>query len=192
MAEFRISAQVLADLNGFSATDREVDDDAVRMEALRLNTGVESARSASDTEGFFRRQFTLDVIDKDLILSDDQNLGFGFVFKFAQRHFVIFEELDQTIAGDAAILGTRDAVSLKATGVKPFADGARRDLADLGDLTSCKNLHFGLSDKIIRILFQRSFAPDTRSKPAFVERASVLLNEPAFNGVVLRLTKKSG
>lgn len=147
LAEFRVAAEILADLDGFRTTNREVDDDAVRVEAFRLDAGVKAAGGDGDAEGLFSGQFALDVFDEDLVLSDDQNLGLGFVFKFAERHIMFFEELDQAIARNAAVLGTRDTVSLKATGIKPLADGARRNLADLGDLTSCKNLHFGLSDK---------------------------------------------
>lgn len=58
---------------------------------------------------------------------------------------MLFEEFDQILAGNAAVLRTGDAVPFESAGVEPFADGPRGHLADLRDLACGEHLHiFGL------------------------------------------------
>ena len=56
-AILRIAAQVLANLQRFDAADREIDDDAIGMEALGLDAGLETAGSHGNFERPFQRQF---------------------------------------------------------------------------------------------------------------------------------------
>ena len=83
----------------------------------------------------------LEVLDEHLILPDEEDLRHRFVLEIAQRHAVLFEELDQIFAGNAAILTPRDAVALEATRIEPLAHSPRRYLADFGDLACRENLH---------------------------------------------------
>ena len=58
---------------------------------------------------------------------------------------MLFEEFDQILSGNAAVLRTGDAVTFESAGVEPFADGSRGHLADLCDLACGEHLHiFGL------------------------------------------------
>ena len=94
---------------------------------------------------FSMRQIALEVLDEHLVLADDQHLGHRFVFQVAQGHSMFFEELNQILAGDTAVLGTRNPVATQTAGIEPLADRARGHFTDLGDLTGCKNLHRRLS-----------------------------------------------
>ena len=140
--------QVLADLQGLDLADREIDDDAVGMEALGLNAGFETAGGHADFELPFDRQLALQVLDQDLVLADDQHLGHRLVFEVAQRHAVLFEELDQILAGDATVLRAGDAVALEPAGIEPLADRAGGHFTDLRDLSSCEDLHRRLSSSL--------------------------------------------
>src|SRR5690606_17130509 len=135
-------AEVLADLHRFDLPDGEVDDDAVGAKTFGLNTGFETARGDSHFERFFRRQFTLEILDQDLVLGDDQALGHRFVFQVPQGHPMFLKKLNQVIARDPAILRSRDAITFQTSRVKPFANGSRGYYTDLGDLSSCEALHF--------------------------------------------------
>src|SRR5262249_6222393 len=58
-----------------------------------------------------------------------------------------FEELDEVLAGDAAVLAAWDAVAAEPAGVKPLAHRSGRDFTDLGDLPGGKDfLHVGHSN----------------------------------------------
>ena len=50
VGEIDILSQVLADLNRFDLSDREVNDDAIRVEALCLNPSLETASCNSNFE----------------------------------------------------------------------------------------------------------------------------------------------
>ena len=90
--EFGVATQILANLQRFDAPDREIDDDAVGMEALSLNPCFETAGSDGHFERAFLRQFALQVFDQHLILCHDQHLGHCLVFEVAQGHAVLFKE----------------------------------------------------------------------------------------------------
>ncbi len=66
--------------------------------------------------------------------------------KIAQGHSVLLEEPDQVFPGNSPVLRSGNAVSLQPARIEPLADGARGHLTDLGDLTSCEDLHRRLSD----------------------------------------------
>ena len=102
----------MANLQSFELADREIDDDAVGVEALSLNAGLETAGGGGGAECFFHGQFTLEVFDQHLVLGDNQNLGHRFVFEIAQRHAMLFEEADQVFAGNPTVLGTGDSIAL--------------------------------------------------------------------------------
>ena len=50
-----------------------------------------------------------------------------------QRHAVIFHELDQLRQRNAAVFAAWNAVARQRAGIEPFADGARGNVANLGD-----------------------------------------------------------
>ena len=83
------------------------------MEALRLNAGFEAARGHLDLERPLDGQLLFQILDQQLILTDEQHLGHRLVLEVAQRHAVLFEELDQILPRDAAILAAWDAVTLE-------------------------------------------------------------------------------
>ncbi len=95
---------------------------------------------------FSTGKLPLEVLDQHLVLADDQHLGHRLVFEVAQGHAVLFEELDQILARNAAVLRSGDSVALQATGIEPLADRARGHFTDLGDLSSCEDLHRRLSN----------------------------------------------
>ena len=73
------------------------------MKTLCLDAGVETARGDSDAERLFRRQLAADVLDKDLVLSDDQTLALV-SSSSSPKGMLCSEELDQTIARYTAVL----------------------------------------------------------------------------------------
>ena len=147
----RITAEVLTDLLGIDPADRVVHHDAIGMEALGLNASLETAGRHLNLERLFDRQLLLEILDQDLILPDEQHLRHGLVFEVAQRHAVLFQELDQVLPRDAAILAARNAVALEPTRIEPFAHRAGSNFTDLGDLACCENLHHLDSMWIIRV-----------------------------------------
>src|SRR6186997_1133383 len=115
------------------------------MEAFGLNARFEAGGGNADLERLLDRQFALEVLDQDLVLSDDQHLGHGLVFEVAQGHTVLFEELDEIVSRDTTVLRAGDAVALEASRIEPFADRAGGHFTDLRDLSSCEDLHRRLS-----------------------------------------------
>ena len=97
--------------------------------------------------------------------ADEQHLAHRFVFQFAQRHAVFFEEPNQVFARNTAILGTRNPIAAETAGIEPFADGAGCNLTDLGYLSSSEDRpHCGLSksDSLCQL---RGFVGPSRSSP---------------------------
>jgi hypothetical protein len=141
----------LADLQRFELTDRKIDNDTVGVKTFRLNACFEATRGGRIAERPIGRQLSLEVFNQDLVLSDDQHFGHRFIFQIAKGHTMLLEELDQIFTRDAAVLRTRDAISLQATGVEPFADRARGHFADLRDLTSSKDLHRALQFVLLSV-----------------------------------------
>jgi len=64
------------------------------METLCLNTCLETACGDLNFEALFQRKFSLQILDQDLILRNDQDFGHGLIFQVSQRHSVLFEKLD--------------------------------------------------------------------------------------------------
>src|SRR5262249_13013399 len=63
--------------------------------------------------------------------------------QLAQRHAVLFEEADEMLARDAAVLAAGDAVAAQPARIEPLAHRPGRDLADLRDLAGGKHLLHG-------------------------------------------------
>ena len=93
-AKVAAATQILTNLQRFDLANREIDDDAVGVEALGLNASFKTTRSHGGAERSFGGQFSLEIFDQDLILSDDEHFGHRFVFQIAQRHAVLFEKLN--------------------------------------------------------------------------------------------------
>src|SRR5690606_41484231 len=102
------------------------------------------------------------------------------IFELPERHAVFLEEPDEVLAGDAAILGTGNAIAAKAAGVEPFADGAGCNFADLSYLSSSEDRpHGGLSNQIC-VSRLRGFVGPSRSSP--LRRWSALLAIGSMTG----------
>ena len=71
VGEVDILSKVLADLHRFDLPNREVNDDAVWIETFCLNTSFETASCNSNLERFLRWQFSLEILNQHLVLSDD-------------------------------------------------------------------------------------------------------------------------
>src|SRR6266436_10199245 len=67
----------------------------------------------------------------------------SFFFQFPQRHAVLFEEADQVLARDAAVLAAGDAVAAEPAGIKPFTHRTGCDLTDFRHLAGGKNFLHG-------------------------------------------------
>ena len=119
------------------------------METFGLYAGLESAMSQLVFEivGFGEELF--DAIDEQLLGADDEDFVQPFFFEFTQRHAVFFEEFDQVLAGDAAVLAAWDAVTTQPAGVKPFTHRPRSDLTDLRDLAGGKDFFHGRHSTIM-------------------------------------------
>jgi len=141
LGEVHVLAQILANLQCFDLPDTEVDDDTVRVKALGLNPALEAAGCDRDLEGPFGRQFALQVLDQNLVLSHEQHLGHTLVFEVAKGHTVFLQELDQVFPWNTAVLAAGDSVPLQSARVEPLADRPRGHFADLRDLSSSEHLH---------------------------------------------------
>src|SRR5216683_3534742 len=65
---------------------------------------------------------------------------------------MLFEEANELVARNTAILAAGDAISLQTAGIKPFGHRARGDLTDFGHLAGGEHfLHGGLSSFTPRI-----------------------------------------
>src|SRR5262249_29876899 len=92
-------------------------------------------------------QQLLHAIDEKLFRAYDQDLVPAFLFEFTQGHAMLLEELDEVLAGDAAVLASGDAVAAEPAGIEPLAHRSGRNLTDLGDLSGGKDfLHVGHSN----------------------------------------------
>ena len=69
LGEVGVLSQILTNLERFDLADREIDDDAVRVEALGLNTGLEAAGRDCHLERTLQRQLPLEVFDQHLVLA---------------------------------------------------------------------------------------------------------------------------
>src|SRR5262249_1676035 len=63
LGKIGVLPEVLADLQRFDPADREIDDDAIGMEALGLNASFEAAGGNAHFERAFDGQLTLQVFD---------------------------------------------------------------------------------------------------------------------------------
>ena len=89
-----------------------------------------------------------------------------FFFELAQRHAVFLEELDEMLAGDAAVLAAGDAVAAEPAGIEPFTHRPRRDLADLRDLAGGKDFFHGRHSSICCLLSPHASRPVRASQLA--------------------------
>jgi hypothetical protein len=113
------------------------------VEAFGLDAGLEAAVGQLVLVVVVVGQQFLDAVDEQLLGADDQDLVPAFAFELAQRHAVFLEELDQVLAGDAAILAAGDPVAAQSPGIEPFADRARCDFTDFRDLAGRKHFFHG-------------------------------------------------
>lgn len=143
-----IFSQILSDHQSFATSHGEVDDDAIGMERFSLNSGFETTVGEIELE--IIAAHTVDESGLDVRFgTDEEDFSDGFVFKFPERHTVLFEESDEVFAWNPSVLRTGNTVSAEAAGIEPFADGSRGHFADLGYLTSSKDrLHRRLSNLI--------------------------------------------
>src|SRR5262249_9783348 len=114
LAELAIATQILANLQRLELANREIDNDAVEVEAFGLNACFEAARRGRGAERPLYRQLALQVLDQHLVLRDDKHLGHRLVFQVAKGHTMLLEELDQVFARNASVLRSRNPVSLQA------------------------------------------------------------------------------
>src|SRR5262249_13602487 len=138
-----VAAQVLRDLQALGAAHRQVHDDRVGVEALGLDAGLEAAVGHLVLVIFVLGQQLLQPLDEQRLGADDQDFVPPFFLELAQRHAVLFEEADEVLARDPAVLAAGDAVAAQAAGIEPLADRPGRDLADLRDLAGGKDLLHG-------------------------------------------------
>ena len=66
IGEITAASQILANLQSFELADREIDDDAVGVEAFGLDAGFEAAGGHRRAERPFGWQFSLEVFDQNL------------------------------------------------------------------------------------------------------------------------------
>ena len=135
---FRILLEIGGDHQGFAASHREVDDDAIGMQTFRLDTGFESAGGGFDLELTLTEHF-IQASAGRRIGADDQQFAEGFVFQLAQGHSVFLEEPDQMFSRDASILRSWNPIAAQATGIEPFANSTWGNLTDLGNLSGREN-----------------------------------------------------
>ena len=91
-------------MQSFWTSNREVDNDAIRVERLSLNSRVETAGGNCNFELLILGQFPFQVFDKDVILRNNQNFRHYIVYEFAERHPMFFQELNQIFARNTTIL----------------------------------------------------------------------------------------
>src|SRR5262245_30535625 len=139
---FRVLAEVLGDHDGFVAAHHEVDHDAIGMQRFGLNTSFESAVGEIELEGV-AAHLVFQSIANAGFGADDKDLADRFVFQFAQGHPVFLEEPDEVLTGNAAILGTGDAITAQAARVEPLAHRAGGYFTDLSYLSSSKDRFHG-------------------------------------------------
>lgn len=139
----RVAAKIAGDLQGFRAAHGQIDDDAVGMEAFGLDAGFETGVGDFELEVVVFGEDFLEAVDEELLGADDEDLVQAFFFELAQGHAVLFEELDEVFAGDAAILTARDAVSAQSARIEPLTHRPRRDFANLRDLSGGEDFFHG-------------------------------------------------
>src|SRR5205823_11482864 len=106
-------------------------------------SGFKSAMSQLVFEVFILGENFLDAVNEEFFRADNQDLVQAFLFKLAQGHAVLFEELDEVLAGNAPVLAARDAVAAEPARVEPFTHRPWRDFTDLRDLAGGKDFFHG-------------------------------------------------
>ncbi|EMI29144.1 hypothetical protein RESH_00252 [Rhodopirellula europaea SH398] len=54
---------------------------------------------------------------------------------------MLFQEFDQILPRDPSILRSRNAVAFQTPRIEPFTNSSWGNFTDLGDLSSCEDLH---------------------------------------------------
>src|SRR5581483_3849561 len=84
-----------------------------------------------------------DAVDEEFLGTDDEDLVPPFFFELAQRHPMFLEELDEVLAGNAAVLTAGNPVAAEPPGIEPLADGTGRHLTDFRDLAGGEHFFHG-------------------------------------------------
>src|SRR5205823_2094533 len=135
-----VLAEVGDDLDRLGPAQPEVDDDRVRVEAAGEDAGLEPAVGQRELEVFVFRQELPEPVVEELLGADEEHLVPLLFLQLPERHAVLFEEPDELLPGDAAVLAAGDAVPLEPAGVEPLRDGPGGDLTDLGNLAGGEHL----------------------------------------------------
>src|SRR5262249_35707646 len=130
----RALAQVLRNLPGLDAAEGHIDDDAIGMEALGPDPGLEARGRGLDTEVVALPEMFAEHGLERGVGPDDEDLVVDLGLEIPQGHPMLLEEPQEVFPRDPAILGAGDSIATQTARVEPLADGPGRDLADLRDL----------------------------------------------------------
>src|SRR5262249_38552131 len=125
-----VVAQGLGDLHGLVAAHGVIDDDRVGLELVGLAAGLEAGVGDGVLVVVVLGQLLAQALDEGRLCADDEDLVPALLFEAAQGHAVVFQEADQVVAGDAAVLAAGDPVAFQLARIEPLADRPRRDLTD--------------------------------------------------------------
>src|SRR6202035_2530305 len=110
---------------------------------LGLDAGLEAAHGGLVAVVVVLRQQLLDAADEQRLGADNEDLVPSLFLQLAQRHAVLFEEADEVLAGDAAVLAAGDAIAPQPARIEPLAHRPRRDFTDFRDLAGGKHFFHG-------------------------------------------------